>query len=148
MSQDSSCSGAVSDIFQEIPAPSLSPPSVFYCSREDWQRKGDLAHLKLHRTAVIWHWEAQQLLAPCAHQATSALTAPFCKLLRKITLNWLFLPSSQHRVLFTAHPAAATHVVHSHWAETSTATAPLTSGSSCQLCVCTPFNMGIVSTEH
>lgn len=70
------------------------------------------------------------------------------KLLRKITLNWLFLPSSQHRVLFTAHPAAATHVVHSHWAETSTATAPLTSGSSCQLCVCTPFNMGIVSTEH
>lgn len=64
---------------------------------------------------MIWHWEAQQLLAPCAHQATLALTAPFCNLSCLEKLLWTdssFPPPStvfcsqlilqQQHTLFTA----------------------------------------------
>lgn len=78
--QEGSCSGAVSQVFQEIPAPFpfLSP---FSCTAEVTDTERDSHHLELLRALVIWQQGAQWLLDPRGnHQATSALEASFCNL--------------------------------------------------------------------
>lgn len=101
-------------------------------------------------------------------QATSALAASFCNL--SCSDKWLrgkkkkslpsqptelssqapcFVHSSscQWRCVQKQNWGLAVLTIHSCWAETS-ATAPLISVRSCQLCACKPFNAGISLTEH